>query len=596
MANSPLADSTGVVSLTILSDGSTVADTVQIVSVEICFCVNKIPTAKIVVLDGDMPNNDFPISNSDVFKPGAEIEIKAGYESVETSVFSGIVIRHSIKIDGDNYSRLIVYCKDKAVTMTAGRKNANFVDAKDSDIMTQLVGGYSSLSADVSATQTQFKEVVQYYSTDWDFLLTRAEINGFLVTVDAGKISVKEPQVSDSAQLTVTYGIDLMAFDADLDASAQFNVVKATTWDPSTQAVTEAQASPANLTSQGNIDSAELANIIAPDYFRLQTTIPLDNTALTDWVKAQQVKSGLARIRGSALFQGNAKAKIGTLIEFKGVGDRFNGTVLVTEVRHRIISGNWVSEIQFGLSEKWFSEQHEIAAPLASGLAPGVQGLQIGVVKKLDSDPDGQYKVQVSVPVMQSDTEGVWSRLANFYGSSDCGAFFIPEIGDEVVLGYFNNDPSNPIILGSLYSSKIKPAYELTAENNTKAIVTKSKLKIEFDEDKKVITLITPNNNQIVISDDQKSILIQDENSNKVEMNSSGITLDSPKDIAISAKGKVTIDAVNNIEITSQADINASGLNINHEANVGLVAKGNATAELSASGQTTVKGAMVMIN
>lgn len=543
-----------------------------------------------------MPNNDFPVSNSDDFKPGAEIEIKAGYDSNVTSVFSGIVIRHNIKIDGDNYSRLVVYCKDKAVAMTVGRKNANFIDAKDSDIMTQLIGDYSSLTADVSATQTQFKEVVQYYSTDWDFLLTRAEINGYLVTVDAGKIGVKEPQVTDSAQLTVTYGLDLMTFDADLDASAQFSVVKATAWDPSTQAVSEAQASPASLTSQGNIDSAELAKIIAPDYFRLQAAIPLDSTALTDWVNGQQVKSGLARIRGNASFQGSAKAKIGTLIELKGVGDRFNGTVLVTEVRHRIVSGNWVTEIQFGFSEKWFAEQHEIAAPLASGLAPGVQGLQIGIVKKLDSDPDGQYKVQVSVPVMQSDTEGVWARLTNFYGSSDCGAFFIPEIGDEVVLGYFNNDPSNPVILGSLYSSKIKPAYELTAENNTKAIVTKSKLKIEFDEDNKVITLITPNNNQIVISDDQKSILIQDENSNKVELNSSGITLDSPKDIAISAKGKVTIDAVNNIEITSQADINASGLNINHEANVGLVAKGNATAELSASGQTTVKGAMVMIN
>lgn len=596
MADSPLANSTGVISLTISSNGQAIADTVQIVSVEISFCVNKIPSAKIIVLDGDMPSNDFPVSNTDVFKPGAEIEIKAGYDSVETSVFSGIVVRHSIKIDGNNYSRLIIYCKDKAVAMTVGRKNANFVDAKDSDIMTQLIGGYSNLSADVSATQTQFKEVVQYYSTDWDFLLTRAEINGYLVTVDAGQMSIKAPEVTGEVQLTVTYGIDLMAFDADLDACAQFNVVKATTWDPSTQAVTEAQAGPVSLNSQGNIDSTELANIIAPDYFRLQTNLPLDNTALTDWVNGQQVKSGLARIRGSASFQGSAKAKIGTLIELKGVGDRFNGNVLVTEVRHRIISGNWVTEIQFGLSDKWFAEQHEIAAPLASGLAPGVQGLHIGVVKKLDADPDGQYKIQVSVPVMQTETEGVWARLANFYGSSDCGAFFIPEIGDEVVLGYFNNDPSCPVILGCLYSSKIKPAYELTAENNTKAIVTRSKLKVEFDEEKKVITLITPNNNQIVISDDQKSILIQDENSNKVELNSSGITLDSPKDIAISAKGKVTIDAVNNIEITSQADINASGLNINHEANVGLVAKGNATAELSASGQTTVKGAMVMIN
>lgn len=111
-----------------------------------------------------------------------------------------------------------------------------------------------------------------------------------------------------------------------------------------------------------------------------------------------------------------------------------------------------------------------------------------------------------------------------------------------------------------------------------------------------MITLITPNKNQIVISDDQKSILIQDQNNNKVELNSSGITLDSPKDIKINAKGKVIVDAVGNIEMTAQADIKNTALNINHQANIGLVAKGSATAELSSGGQTTVKGALVMIN
>ena len=214
----------------------------------------------------------------------------------------------------------------------------------------------------------------------------------------------------------------------------------------------------------------------------------------------------------------------------------------------------------------------------------------------MDADPDGQYKIQLSIPILQSETDGVWARLASFYGSSAVGAFFVPEIGDEVVLGYFNNDPSYPVILGSLYSSKLKPAYEFTADNFIKAVVTRSKLKLEFDDEKKVITVTTPGNNKIVISDDQKSILLQDQNSNKIELSSSGIVIDSPKDIKISAKGKVTIDAVGNIESTAKADIKNQGLNINHQANIGFSAKGNATAELSASGQTTVKDAIVMIN
>ena len=596
MADSPLTGSTGVVSLTISSNGTALADTIQIVSVEINYCTNKIPSAKLVILDGEVSENDFPVSNADDFKPGVLLTIDAGYAGETTTIFEGVVIKHGIKVDGDNYSRLIIQCKDNAVAMTVGRKNANYIDSTDSDIISTLIGAYGSLSSDVTATTTSHKEIVQYYCSDWDFLLTRAEANGFLVTLDAGKVSVKPPQVDGEAVLTLTYGTDLMAFDADLDAYSQFSSVKGITWDLTTQSALEAEAAPDSLTSQGDLTTADLANVIAPDYFRLQTNAPLESATLTDWAKGQQVKSGLARIRGHATFQGSAKAKIGTLIELKGVGNRFNGNVLVTMVRHQIKNGDWLTEIEFGLSEKWFSEQQCINAPIAAGFTAGVTGLQIGVVKKLDADPESQYKIQVSVPVMQAETEGVWARLASFYGSSDFGAFFIPEIGDEVILGYFNDDPSHPVILGSLYSSKRKPPYELTADNFTKAIVTRSLMKLEFDDEKKIITLITPNNNEIVINDDEKSILIQDENANKIQLDTSGIVLDSPKDIKISAQGNVTIDAVGNIELTAQADIKNQGLNINHEANVGFVAKGNVTAELSSSGQTIVKGSMVMIN
>jgi hypothetical protein len=119
---------------------------------------------------------------------------------------------------------------------------------------------------------------------------------------------------------------------------------------------------------------------------------------------------------------------------------------------------------------------------------------------------------------------------------------------------------------------------------------------IEFDEDKKILTIRTPANNQVVLSDEGKSILVQDQNNNKVELNAEGIVFDSPKDIKISAKGTITLDAVGAISITSKADVKSSGLNVNCDAQVGFTAKGTATAELSASGQTVVKGAMVMIN
>lgn len=596
MANSPTIDGDGVVRLTLFSNGTTLPDTTQVVSVSVKKTINKIPVAEIVVLDGDMPQKDFPVSNADYFKPGSMIKINAGYGQDEKTIFEGIVVKHGIKITGENYSRLIIECRDQAVAMTIGRKNANYVDLKDSDIITKLIGNYSGLSSDVAATTTQHKELVQYYCLDWDFLLSRAEINGLLVIVDTAKVSVKSPATDGTPQLKVTYGEDLMEFHANIDARTQLSKVQGVSWDMKTQAIVEQQAAPKTLNTQGDLGSSTLAKVVGLDSYRLQTPASLESTALKSWVEGQQVKAGLARIQGRMKFQGSAKAKIGELIELEGVGNRFNGNVFVSSVHHLVADGNWITEVEFGMPQNWFAENRDLVAPPASGLLPGIEGLHIGVVKKLDADPEGQYKVQVSIPVLQAETDGVWARLSKFYASDGIGAFFVPEIGDEVVLGYFNNDPSNPVILGSLYSSKRKPAYELTADNFKKAIVTKSKLKLEFDDDKKIITIITPGNNKIVISDEDKSILLQDQNNNQVKLSPDGILLDSPKDIKVNAKGKVEITAVNNVEITAQADVKTTGLNINHKANVSFVAKGVASAELSASGSTTIKGAMVMIN
>lgn len=596
MPSSPSLNSSDAIKLSIFANGNQIDEAIQVVSVSVSKTINKIPYAKIILLDGDMPEKDFPISNGDDFKPGSEIKINAGYGQAEETIFVGIIVKHGIKITGDNYSRLVIECRDKAVAMTVGRKNVNYTDKKDSDIISTLISNYGSLSSDVKATTTEYKELVQYYCTNWDFMLSRAEVNGFLVCVDDGKLTIKPPETSASAELKVTYGDDLIEFHADMDARTQLAEVSAAGWDANTQSVIEEKVKPQTLNEQGDLASAELAKVLNVTSFKLQAGVQLEKSSLKDWATGQQIKAGLARIRGHMKFQGSAKAKIGTLIELDGVGNRFNGNVYVSSVNHEITNGNWFTEVDFGMSSDWFAEQRDLVAPPASGFLPGIEGLQIGVVKKLDEDPDTQHRVQVTVPILQAESEGIWARLANFYGSNGFGSFFIPEIGDEVILGYLNNDPSNPVILGSLYSKKQTPPYDLTADNFTKAVVTKSQLKIEFDDDKKITTIITPGDNKVVLSDEDKSILLQDQNGNKVELSADGIVLDSPKDIKITAKGKISIDAVGEVGVTSKADVSVEGLNVNHSANVGFTAKGNATAELSASGQTTVKGAMVMIN
>jgi phage protein D len=77
------------------------------------------------------------------FKPGTKIVISAGYDSKTQVIFEGIVIKHAVKINGENYSRLIIECRDKALAMTVGRKNASYVNKTDNQIISTLISNHA---------------------------------------------------------------------------------------------------------------------------------------------------------------------------------------------------------------------------------------------------------------------------------------------------------------------------------------------------------------------------------------------------------------------------------------------------------------------
>jgi uncharacterized protein involved in type VI secretion and phage assembly len=177
------------------------------------------------------------------------------------------------------------------------------------------------------------------------------------------------------------------------------------------------------------------------------------------------------------------------------------------------------------------------------------------------------------------------------------GAVFWPEAGDEVIVGFLEGDARYPVILGSLYSQKNKPPEALIDDSNhIKSITTRSNLRLSFNERSKTIAINTPGGNSFSISDEDRAITIADENSNTVHLSAGGIVLDSIKDISLKATGNITLEAGGSLSMQAAKDVLVAGLNISNEAAIGFTGKGAATAELSASGQTTVKGGIVLIN
>lgn len=565
---------------TILSEGQEIAPEHQLLGISVQRSVNHLTTATLLVLDGSPAREDFPVSNTEAFLPGKKIEVRAGYHSREDLIFRGLIVKHGIRSHENRPSVLRIECRDEAVKLSVGRKNRYFYESTDSDIIEELITG-AGLQADVASTQTTYPEMVQYLATDWDFLVSRAEANGLLVFTEDGSVRVAAPDLGQNPELRLLYGGNIIDFEMEMDARHQYEGVHAFAWDPANQEMLDIEGEPPAGSLPGNVSPEDLAAVVGLGSYDLRHAGQLKDTELQAQADAQLMKSRLAKVRGRVRIQGLGKVRPGQIVQLDGAGDRFNGPLFVAGVHHEINTSNWETQLELGLSPAWFSQEYDDINPCpAAGLLPAVNGLQIGLVTALENDPAGEDRVQVRIPMLNPQEEGVWSRVASLDAGENRGAFFRPEIGDEVVLGFLDDDPRNPVILGMLNSSA-KPA-PLTAsdDNHEKGFVTRSDMKVLFDDEKKAVTVQTPKGNKIVLSEDEGGITLEDENGNKIVLDANGITIESSGDLNIKASGDATLE----------------GVNVSHKAGANFKAEGSSGAELSTSATAVVKGSIVQIN
>ncbi len=238
-----------------------------------------------------------------------------------------------------------------------------------------------------------------------------------------------------------------------------------------------------------------------------------------------------------------------------------------------------------------------------------------------NKDPDQMGRVKVSFMWDNDNTSSSWARVAQPLAGNKYGSYFLPEVGDEVLVAFANNNHNSPVVIGSFYNGQNKQADCADDNNYIKNIKTKSGNEIRFTdkpgEEEILIVSKTNTDNQIILSlKDDGKITIQskgkieikapevDIDANKKfnlkggEINISGskITIHADGDIALNSEKKIVTDAKTGIEINSKMDVKFEGLNVTVEGQVGATLKGGAKAEVSGGAETTIKGAMVMIN
>jgi Rhs element Vgr protein len=574
----PSSGKNGVVTFTVKMSGDAVPRSISVASAVIQREANRIPSCRLIIYDGEASKSDFPAANGDLFIPGKEMEVWAGFNSTEEMIFKGVVVKQAVKLKKDTAPMLEIIAKDVFVNLTTITKSKYFAEKSDKDIIEEIVGD-AGLSADVGSTGAAIKEIVQYHSTDWDFIMMRAEANGMICFCEDGKLIAQQPNFNADASLELLFGATLLEMDAEQDARHQFKKLHAQTWNYADQELTDVEATAPELTEQGNISSDDLAAAIKNEKKVIQHGAAVPEQQLQQWADAQFMRSKLSKIRGSAKFRGYAQVKPGQMVSLNGIGDRFNGNAFISGIRHELFGGEWNTVAQFGLDAEPFASKVSTNVLPAAALVPSIKGLHIGIVTDLE-DPLNEFRVKIKIPTISMQEEGMWARMMMPDAGDNRGFFFRPEVGDEVVVGFFHEDPNHAVVLGCMHSSAKAAPLQQNNDNHEKGLYTRSEMKWVWNDDKKSFTTETPKGKKIVIDEDAGTIELADENSNKIVMNADGITIEAAKAVTIKAG----------------TDLNLECMNAEMKADVNAKIKAGASMEVSSGGSTTVKGSMVQIN
>lgn len=185
-----------------------------------------------------------------------------------------------------------------------------------------------------------------------------------------------------------------------------------------------------------------------------------------------------------------------------------------------------------------------------------------GVVPALvtdNSDPSKEGRVKLKFPWFDEQMVTEWCRVRQLYAGNDYGTFFIPEVGDEVLVSFIHGDMRQPIVLGGLYNGQDKPPSARTQDKDEKLIKTKGGHQIILDDSsgkEKITILDSSGKNSIVIDAVANSITIKSDGG-KLVFEGKGIQFKSNAELEITATTNIKVEATGSMKLKgSTIDIN----------------------------------------
>jgi phage baseplate assembly protein gpV len=545
-------------------------------------------------------DEDYKFSAGKVFPLGAAVTL--GIVGKQP-IFNGIVTGVRLEQSGQAAPELVVTADDLGCKLLAGQAPKVYNEQSYEDVLMTLAKN-AGLSSEISgAAMGSPAPYLLQTGSPAAYLDAVARRTGSVWWVDDKKLVVRDAGKS-SGTVTLSLTKDLINFSVRASAlrPTEINV---SGWDPKGQATITGAASKSNADTRPTADFVKDYLGAAPQ----KVVASKPNVASMFPTTQAEAKT----IAGAALADAEAAAVVARGTCWVN-GDVVPGaTVKITEAGPT--SGEYyVSEVEHSYDRRGFTTRF-VAGPMRPmGLVdtlggpppdPGIEnvGLVVGVVSD-NKDPDNSYRVKVKLPGLQGEVVSFWARVISLGAGGQRGMSFLPEVEDEVLVGFEFGDQRRPVVLGSLYSSKnaLPKANQILANGKVSYRRMTSRLGhvIEFGDGSNpntqhVLIQLADGNHTVRLGKDQTDVEIPSGEQLSIKAGESSFVIDQQGNITIKGK-KITIQA--------QLDLVLEGMNVSAKANTKLEVQGNAMvdvksnglANVQASGPLALKGAMVNIN
>ena len=197
-----------------------------------------------------------------------------------------------------------------------------------------------------------------------------------------------------------------------------------------------------------------------------------------------------------------------------------------------------------------------------------IEGIVLGIVTN-NQDPKEVGRVKIKFPWLSDGEESYWARVITLMGGKDRGTFFLPEVGDEVLVAFDHGDINHPYVIGALWNDVDKPPEKnADGKNNIRKIKSRSGHEIIFDdssEEKTEKLEIRTNAGHKILLDDssgrEKIEIMDKKKNNKITIDSAqnSINIESAMQLKIKAN-VVEIEGTTSLTLKSNAALTIQGL------------------------------------